>query len=113
MTTETAAPPAAPAEEQEADDIARLLMRHALRGGPLQAVKRLTRLLRILCIVARVITAERNRRAYSLGAQWSQRAAADLVGVSSATMQRWMEAGRPNGSGAPDSAENAHSNGVE
>lgn len=100
-------------DEQEAREIADLLMRHALRGGPLTAVKQLTRLLRILRIVTRVITFERDKRAYSLGAIWSQRDAAAKVGVSSSTMQRWMEAGHPNGSGPQDGAENSNPNGDE
>lgn len=81
-------------DEREARDIAHLLMRHALTGGPLTAVRRLTRLLRILRIVVRVVTAERDRHAHAMGAVWPQRRAAELVGVTGSTMQRWMESGR-------------------
>lgn len=81
-------------DEQQAREIADLLMRHALTGGPLTAVRRLTRLLRILRIVVRVVTAERDRHAHAMSAVWPQRRAAELVGVTSSTMQRWMEAGR-------------------
>ncbi len=100
-------------DEREAREIADLLMRHALSGGPLTAVRQLTRLLRILRIVTRVVTYERDKRAYSLGAIWSQRDAAAKVGVASSTMQRWMEAGHPNGTGPQDDAENANSDGGE
>jgi hypothetical protein len=97
-----------PSDEQEAADIAAVLMRHALDGGPLIAVRRLTRLLRILRIVTRVITAERDRQAHAIGAIWPQRRAAELVGVKPSTMQRWMESGRDgkgNSIGESDDAE--------
>lgn len=93
-------------DEQEARDIAALLMKHALGGGPLTAVRRLTRLLKILRIVTRVITAERDRQAHAMGAVWPQRRAAELAGVTASTMQRWMEAGRDDDSiGESDTIE--------
>ena len=93
-------------DDEEAAALAALLMRTALRCGPIEAVRRLTRLLHILRIVIRVITAERDRHAYGLGAYGSHRRVAELIEVSPSTMQRWMEAGRPNGSRAPlDDAE--------
>ena len=100
-------------DEREAREIAAILMRHALDGGPLTAVRRLTRLLRILSIVTRVITHERNRAAYSLTCYGSHRRVAEHVGVSSSTMQRWMEAGSPNGSMPSDGDENNELGDVE
>ena len=94
-------------DEQEARELAAVLMRHALTGGPLSAVRRLTRLLRILRIVARVVTAERDRQAYGLGALWPQRRAAELVDVTGSTMQRWMEAGRDQSADSIDELETA------
>lgn len=82
------------ADEQEAREVAAILMRHALTGGPLTAVRRLTRLLKILRIVVRIVTTERDRQAHNMGAVWPQRRAAELAGVTASTMQRWMEAGR-------------------
>lgn len=98
-----------PTDEQIAAELAATLTRHVRDSGPLAAVRELTRLLRILRIVTRVITFERNRRAYSLTCYRSHRRVADLVNVSSSTMQRWMEAGDPKGSGPQDDAANSNS----
>lgn len=100
-------------DEREAAEIAGLIMSYALKGGPVEAVRRMTRLLRILRIVTRVITAERDRRAHTLGALYPYRHAATLVGVGPSTMQRWMEAGRLNGSRHPSDDENSAPNGDE
>ena len=81
-------------DEEVAAELARVLMQHARSAGPLTAVRALTRVLRILRIVTRVVTYERNRQAYNMGAIWPQRRAAELVGVPGPTMQRWMDAGR-------------------
>jgi DNA-directed RNA polymerase specialized sigma subunit len=82
-----------PTDEQIAAEIADLLMRRQLQGGPLDVVRGLTRLLRILHIAIRVIKSERNRYAYGLGARFTQRDLAAKLGVTLSTAQRWMDAG--------------------
>lgn len=98
-----------PTDEQIAAELAATLTSHIRTSGPVAAVRELTRVLRILRIVIRVITHERNRRAYSLTCYGSHRRVAEHVGVSSSTMQRWMEAGSPNGSVPPDADVNSES----
>lgn len=94
-------------DEGIASEIAAILTQHTRAGGPLAAVRALTRVLRILRIVTRVVTFERNRQAWAMGAVWPQRRAAELVGVTAPTMQRWMEAGRDGNSDSISEFEDA------
>lgn len=60
-------------DKDAAAEIAEVLMRQALAGGPLARIRDLTRLLRILRIVAQIVTARRDREAYAIAALWPQR----------------------------------------
>lgn len=105
-------------EQAVAREIADVLMRQALVGGPLERVMRLTKLLRILRIVVRIVTAERDLAAYSANAIWPHRRLSKLASVTPSTMQRWTEAGRKvaepqqvqNSTTVLNSVENCNSN---
>ena len=94
-------------DEQVAAELAATLTAHVRTSGPIARGRELTRLLRILGIVIRLITHERNKCAYALTCFGSHRRVAQHVGVSSSTMQRWMEAGSPNGSAPLDDDANS------
>lgn len=106
-------------DDAVAEEIAYTLMRQQLTFGPLERIGRLTKLLRILKSVVRMVTAERDLAAYSATSVWNYRRLAKLASVHVSTMQGWVTAGRkvaepqqvPRGTDAANSAENCNSNG--
>lgn len=80
-------------EQTIADELADTLMRQPLSGGPLERITRLTRLLRVLKLTTKVVTARRDREAFSANAIFSYQALAGTLGVTRSTMQRWAESG--------------------
>lgn len=96
-----------------------MLMRQPLAsGGPLSRIAGLTKLLRVLKSVTRIVTAERDLMAYSATAIWPYRRLAKLASVHVSTMQGWVNAGRKvlepqdvsRGTAPANSVENANSN---
>lgn len=80
--------------EAKAVEVADILMQPALIGGPLERIGRLTNLLRILKMVTRMVTVERDVSAYSATAVWPYRRLSKLAAVHASTMQGWVNAGR-------------------
>lgn len=77
-----------------AAELADVLMRQPLACGPLERIGRLTNLLRVLKLATRMVTAQRDRVAYSATAIWPYRRLSKLVEVNVSTMQGWITAGR-------------------
>lgn len=77
-----------------ARELADTLMRQPLACGPLERIRRLTKLLRILKLVTRMVTAERDVAAYSATAVWPYRRLSRLTEVHASTMQGWVDSGR-------------------
>lgn len=77
-----------------AEDLAEVLAKHVRTLGPLGRIQALNRLLRVLRIVVRLVTEQRDRESYSAHAVWTQRKLAKLTGATTSTMQDWCEAGR-------------------
>lgn len=80
-------------EEATAEELAEILMRQPLTGGPLARITALTRLVRVLKLAAKYVTARRDREADAINTLWSYRRLAELVGVTRSTMQSWVAAG--------------------
>lgn len=108
-------------EQSIAAELAETLMRQPLVGGPLARIAGLTKLLRILKSVLKIVTAERDLAAYSAAAVWPYRRLAALVGVHTSTMQSWINGGRkvlepqdvPRGAVPVNGVANSNSNGGE
>lgn len=87
--------PAAGTDEATAEELADTLMRQPLaEGGPLARIAGLTRLLRVLKIATKIVTAQRDLAAFSANAIWPYRRLSKLASVHVSTMQGWIEAGR-------------------
>lgn len=105
-------------DEAVARELADTLMRQQLTFGPLARIGRLTNLLRILKLVTRIVTAERDVAAYSATSVWPYRRLSRLAGVNASTMQGWVNAGRkvvepqqvPRETMPLNGAENSNSN---
>lgn len=80
-------------DEQIAQELAEVLMRHTDTMGPLAKLGHLSQLLRVLRLTARIITNARDHTAWSLGVRGSHRKLAKLADVTPSTMQRWQESG--------------------
>lgn len=80
-------------DQAVAQEIADALMRGVV-GGPLERISRLNNLLRILKLVTRIVTSERDLSAYSGTAVWPYRRLSRLASVHVSTMQNWVTAGR-------------------
>lgn len=105
-------------ESAVAQELAETLMRQPLSFGRLEQIGRLTGLVRILKLAAKMVTAERDLAAYAANAMLPYRRLAKLVGVHVSTMQGWVTAGRkvaesqrvPRGTESASGVENSNSN---
>lgn len=105
-------------EAAVARELAEMLMAQPLTGGPIARITGLTRVLRILKLTVRMVTAERDLAAYSATAIWPYRKLSKLLSAHTSTMQSWVTAGRkvaepqqvPRGTEPVNSTENSNSN---